>query len=260
MSDKNDLPTAKSEEDIVEVIDERRRGCGPTAWICIAIVSVILILAVTFVLLKVGAVPEKMVDKVGKIAESVLKPNVHIEVFIDTAFEEMRKEAKIVVFSTGINVTERRESKKRVLWDKLNLGTTVVELRVPDNRVQYIIPTSQISRDAFRWDQDTGRLIVDVPTPVVDEDIVEVQSDPSKIRVRKDVGWARLESRSGDYLEGRIRKDLRDIVIEEANNPLLLKEARENGERVLRSLFESLMPEDTPDFKEEVPITIEYIN
>ena len=65
---------------------------------------------------------------------------------------------------------------------------------------------------------------IEIPTPVIDEEIVEIQSDPSLIKVRKEIGWGRLESRSGEFLERQIRRDLRSLVIEEGKSNLFMLE------------------------------------
>ena len=64
--------------------------------------------------------------------------------------------------------------------------------------------------------------------------------DPDKIEVWRKVGWARLSSYSGDYLEKEARKELRPMVVEEARNcELAYRAARLQAEKILRTLFES---------------------
>ena len=148
-------------------------------------------------------------------AENIIRPErkVTIDSIIYSTIGELKKESKIVVMTGEVNLSVKRSHTK--FFSRLNLGTTVVEVLVPQNKVQYVIPTNAISEESFRWNDETGEVSIEIPTPVIDEEIVEIQSDPSLIKVRKEIGWGRLKSRSGEFLERQIRQDLRSLVIEE---------------------------------------------
>lgn len=182
------------------------------------------------------------IGAMGSTAANALRPNVTIQQVIANTISEIRKESKLVVMTAEVTLYEKRSSEKKVLFDFLDLGTTVVELRVPGNKIQYMIPTKEITSDNFKWDEATGEVVIELPAPVVDESIVDIQSDPSKIEVRKDIGWARLESRSGAYLEEEIRKNLRALAIDEGkSNELLQSKAREKAGETVRELFAKSM-------------------
>lgn len=246
--------TVKTEEEIIEMIDNRPRGSSSVPW-ALALVAVVLVLTVGYIVCVMLALPGKLADDTITKIEKVLRPNVKIEQVISNTIGELKKESKIVVFTAEITVSEKRASTKKVLWDKLDLGKTVVEVRVPGNKVQYIIPTNVISKDTFRWDDARGEVVIDIPTPILDEEIVEIQSDPSRIEVRKEIGWGRLESHSGAFLEQQIRGNLRSLTIEGGKNELLLERARKNAEEAIRGLFQQFMQKE----KVEVPVRT-YIN
>ena len=175
-------------------------------------------------------------------AENIIRPErkVTIDSIIYSTIGELKKESKIVVMTGEVNLSVKRSHTK--FFSRLNLGTTAVEVLVPKNKVQYVIPTNAISEESFRWNDETGEVSIEIPTPVIDEEIVEIQSDPSLIKVRKEIGWGRLESRSGEFLERQIRQDLRSLVIEEGKgNKLMLEQAKKNAEEVIRELFETFM-------------------
>tara|TARA_B100000212_G_scaffold306874_1_gene255683 strand:+ start:2098 stop:2772 length:675 start_codon:yes stop_codon:yes gene_type:complete len=175
-------------------------------------------------------------------AESIIRPErkVTIDSIISSTIGEMKKESKIVVMTGEVNLSVKRSHTK--FFSRLNLGTTAVEVLVPKNKIQYIIPTNAISEESFRWNDETGEVSIEIPTPVIDEEIVEIQSDPSLIKVRKEIGWGRLESRSGEFLERQIRQDLRSLVIEEGKgNKLMLEQAKKNAQEVIGELFETFM-------------------
>ena len=230
---------------------DRRTGGGLQAWAS-AVVAVALILTTGYVVLRIGAIPGAVVGKAGVVLKDMLKPTINIEQVIANTIGELKKESKLVVLTVEITVREKRSSTKRTLWDTLSLGETIVEVLVTGNKVQYIVPTAVISKDTFRWDASRGEVTIDIPCPVLDEDIVEIQSDPAHIEVRKDIGWGRLESRSGAFLEQQIRRDLRSHVIREGNNELLIERARRNAEQAIRDIFGQFMKKE----KVEVPVRV----
>ena len=184
-------------------------------------------------------------------AENIIRPErkVTIDSIIYSTIGELKKESKIVVMTGEVNLSVKRSHTK--FFSRLNLGTTAVEVLVPKNKVQYVIPTNAISEESFRWNDETGEVSIEIPTPVIDEEIVEIQSDPSLIKVRKEIGWGRLESRSGEFLERQIRQDLRSLVIEEGKgNKLMLEQAKKNVQEVIRELFETFMRKENL----EVPV------
>tara|TARA_B100001057_G_C22806402_1_gene933615 strand:+ start:278 stop:952 length:675 start_codon:yes stop_codon:yes gene_type:complete len=184
-------------------------------------------------------------------AENIIRPErkVTIDSIIYSTIGELKKESKIVVMTGEVNLSVKRSHTK--FFSRLNLGTTAVEVLVPKNKVQYVIPTNAISEESFRWNDETGEVSIEIPTPVIDEEIVEIQSDPSLIKVRKEIGWGRLESRSGEFLERQIRQDLRSLVIEEGKgNKLMLEQAKKNAQEVIRELFETFMRKENL----EVPV------
>lgn len=239
MGDEERRDDTNKAENSAKTNSRRRSGWSSIAW-AVAVVAVVLILTAGYVISRMVSASSEVQNTLG----NVFRPNVKIERVVSNTIGELKKESKLVVMTAEITVFEKRSSTKRILWDYLDLGTTVVEVRVRGNKAQYVIPTEAITKDAFRWDAERGEMVIEVPEPVVDEEIVEIQSDPSKIEVRKDVGWGRFESRSGAELERQIRRDLRPLVIEEANNDLLLERARKNAEEAVRALFEKFKRED----------------
>lgn len=249
-----------SDKAILEIIDERPPNGGWAVWLCIAIIAVALVSGGTLIVFKILQVPEKVIGTAAGTIEKVFRPNVTIESAVYSTFENMKKDAKLIVFSSEITVIERRESDKRILWDKLSLGTTEVELRVPGNKVQYVVNTNLLSPNSVRWDKENDQIVVTIPNPVVDEEMVSVQTDPDKIEVRKEIGWGRLESHSGEYLERSIQKDLRSLVIREAKNELLLERARSNAEQIIRDMFRPFLEPEEEGVAPVLPLRVDYTN
>lgn len=163
-----------------------------------------------------------------------------------SAVEKIRQESKMVVMSTELSVTSTLSSDKVAeVWGiPLHLGTTTVQLTAAGNKVQYIIPAEAFNADMFVWDEIRRVVHLKVPEPVLDESLVEVQSNPDKISVSIVTTGTRLKAYSGKKLEGDLRRQLRDLVLQEARrNPLLQDQAKTHAAEVLRVLFERLLDE-----------------
>lgn len=222
------------------VIIDRTHRIVSRVW-AFAAVSIVLILTVGFIVITIIGTPAKVIKTISNSMTEMLKPKVKIEVVISNTIGELKKDSKFVVLTAEITVYEKRSSTKKVLWNILSLGTTVVEMRVPCNKVQYIIPTAAIRKDMFHWNESRNEVVIDIPCAILDEEFVDIQSDPSLIEVKTSTGWGRLHSYSGTVLANQIKKDLRSLVIEQGKNKLLLDSARKNAEEAIRSLFEQVM-------------------
>lgn len=203
---------------------------------------IVLILAGTYIFMKFSNDTKESVKGVSDTVKSILETKVSIQYSIMNAIGEIKKESKIVVLSAEISAEAKASSEKSKFF--INLGTTTVEIKADGNKVQYILPTEVITKNSFFYDEKTGALIVKLPRPILDESIVEVQSNPEKIEVKKDIGWARLSSFSGAYLETELKKNLRNSVIQAGNHELLLERAKKNAEEVVLKMLKEILQKE----------------
>ena len=228
----------------------RSSGSG-TAWaIAFAVVAVTAIAAVAFMFRECS--PAYISRNISSGLAQAFQPKVNVNTVIYTTLSNMVNQSKLVVLSTQINV-DLTKSNEKVIWG-VPLGTTTVTVRALDNRVQYCVPLTNISKGDFRYDGVHKRLTLRVPAPRIDEDLVEVQSDPSKIEFRTDVGWARLNSRSGQFLRDQAQRELRPAIVREGNNSLYLDRAKSNAREDLKKLLEPLGTK----LKEDVEVEVEF--
>ncbi len=97
----------------------------------------------------------------------------------------------------------------------LQVGTKHIWLAVPGNRVQYIIPAD----GTWTAQEVDGVVVITAPPPVVNEKIVEVQSDPSKIRTMIDNDWGGHftgDAQAVDKLKGVIRANVLEVASSQA--------------------------------------------
>lgn len=163
-----------------------------------------------------------------------------------SAVEQIRQESKLVVMSTELAVSCTLSSDRVAeIWGiPLHMGTTTVRLTASGNKVQYVIPVESIHADLFSWDEVRRVVRLKVPEPVLDETLVEIQSNPDKMSVSVETTGVRLKAFSGKQLEEDLRRQLRDLVLQEARRqPLLQERAKAHAGEVLRTWLERLLNE-----------------
>jgi hypothetical protein len=191
-----------------------------------------MVVVFIFLILMIGA--NRIVDKTTKS----LAPSYSNSTIIQTSATRLRQEAKLVVLSADITVEVTRTSSK-IVWDLLDFGDTVATVRTRGNRAQYFVALDKITEKDFNVRGSS--LHVTVPEPRVDESIVEVQTDPNQIEVRTQVGWARLDKRSGELARAEARKSLRQAIISEAKAPRYAEEARDSARKKIAGLLNPLV-------------------
>ncbi len=235
----------------VNVTDRAGKPVSGPAWpIAFALVAITAIAAVAFIFHECS--PARMSRTIASGLAQAFQPQVNVNSVVYTTLSNMINQAKLVVLTTQINV-DMTKADEKVVWG-IPLGTTKVMLRALDNRVQYYVPLTDITKKDFRYDNVHKRLTVRVPSPLLDRDLVEVQSDPAKIEFRTDVGWARFDSRSGQFLRDQAQRDLRPALIREGHNPLYLDKAKTNARESLKKLLEPMAAQ----LKEDVELEVEF--
>jgi hypothetical protein len=196
------------------------------------------------------------------MAETIARatqPQVTINTIIQTSLERLRDESKLVVYTADVAVMVTKVSDKKVLSGKLDLGTTVVRVRAAGNKAQIVIPLNEIKEQDIRFDEQRNQFVITLPSPQVDETLVEVQTDPTFYEVETEVGWARLDKFSGEALREEAKRELRNAVIAEANHPRIIQAAKESGREQIASLLGAVVkpmrPEATVavEFKDPAP-------
>lgn len=274
------VPDAAERSTVLEVLEAQRvespathvviRRAPNAAW-AVAAVFLGAIAAATFLIYTVVySLPAKVIETGGATATSALeevarvpdrlaaafKPNVSVSTIVSSGIENVKQDAKLVVLTTDVDVEIDKSSEKRVLWESLKLGDTTVRLRVRDNKVQYVVPLDAFDRDDVSFDLESNALLVTLPEPRVDTELVEVQSNPDAMDAQTQVGWGRLEMFSGEFLLDQAKRELRDAVLREGENPILRESARRAAENVVRDLLKDWLP----SLRENVELQVTFVN
>lgn len=202
--------------------------------IAITVICVSLIVLAGYVFKACADKPARMVDSIAKAAQ----PQITINTIIQTSLDRLRDESKLVVYTAEVSVMVTKFSEKKIFFGKVDLGRTTVRLRAAGNKAQLIVPLKSLSTADFRFDDAENRLTITIPPPRVDQNMVEVQTDPTYYEIETEVGWARLNGLSGDFLRDQAKRDLRPAVIEEASQPRIIEMAKQSAQEKIAALLE----------------------
>ncbi|MFA6244948.1 MAG: DUF4230 domain-containing protein [Candidatus Hydrogenedentales bacterium] len=180
-------------------------------------------------------------NSAGRLADGLrgaFKTEVNYRTTFLGAIESARESGKLVVYTQTVTAVVAKTSEKtyaiKFIGD-IKVGDTVTSLRAQGNKVQYFIPLDAIDESDFSYDPEQKCLTVSLPRPVLDKEMVEVQSNPDFIEIQTNVGWGRLGSYSGAFLEEQAKRELRDAVISEGSKPMLQEKADAEGESLVRT-------------------------
>ncbi len=167
-------------------------------------------------------------------------PSYSNTTIVQTSVNRLHQQAKFVVLSADVTVEVTRSSSK-ILWDVFDFGDTVATVRTRGNKAQYYVSLEKITEKDFHLDNNNHNLVVTVPEPRVDEEIVEVQSDPNQIEVQTKIGWGRLNKRSGELARAEAKRGLREAVVAEAKSQIYIDLARKSAKEKVGGLITPLV-------------------
>lgn len=153
---------------------------------------------------------------------------------LTSALGDLEPQGGFLVGWRTIDTRATMDSTTRWLW--IPVGAVHIELDVTGNLAQYLIPTSG------GWNAQAiseGVVVMTVPPPIVNDKVVEVQSDPAKIRVIIDNDWAEHLIPSGSDID-KAKRLLRASVIETASSKPALAEVRLEARAKTASFFTEL--------------------
>lgn len=179
-------------------------------------------------------------------------PTAEIRTLVETAVGELASRGKLVVLTRTLPVRVEKRSTQKILWDQFDLEDSIVRLRVNNNSVQYVLPLDGLSTANFQHDAALNKLTVSLPEPRLDRDMVAVSSNPEDWEVESDISWTRLQDWWGQELLDEARSNVRGLLVEAGQEPLILKEAREQGYVQMTALLKSILAPFAPTLQVEV--------
>ncbi len=228
-----------TEKEVVVVVP----SSWPRGWLLPAlamtcIVCVVVVVANKLPITSQGGVPQRPAPTATTVLTRVVG--------------ELRAQSRLVVLQADVEAELRKSSEKRWRW--IDLGTTTVWLAAP-GRVQYVIDLSDIGTDALEYEPERNTLLVRLPRPYLDRDMVYVEPDPAKIAVMKQIGWARLDRCSGRQVESQVRRELRSAILAAGEHEWI----RERAEKAAHEAVAKLLRPIAAKLGGETTVEVEFL-
>ena len=122
----------------------------------------------------------------------------------------------------------------------ITTGNADLRVTYKDNKVQYYVDLERLSDQDVQYDMDSRSINIYIASPKIDEDMVEVQSDPDKINIKDKTSWITygidLEKMKVD-IQKRVRKE----VLEAGSHDMYKASARRNAKEKLYELFNRVL-------------------
>ena len=219
------------------------------AW-AVATVLVVLILVGGYLIYHMMHMPGEVVKGLA----GAFQPHIDYKTEISGAIRDLKNNPKLVVMTATIDAQVHKSSSTSALW--IYWGTTTVDVRVRENKVQFYVPLEDVGTASFEYDEVHKTLTAWTRAPVLDEDVVDVQTDPGKIEMRTENGWAKFDWFSGAPMREDARHELRNAVIQATKQPaqyeLLELKAKANAKENIRKLLEPMARTLRPGVRLEV--------
>jgi hypothetical protein len=153
-----------------------------------------------------------------------------VPTIVHSAIGELRAQRKLVVLQATVTADVMKRNERRILG--VSLGETSVLVRAP-GRVQFVVPLDQLTDDSIAYDAPAKKLILRVPRPMPDRDMVGI--DPAQISVWRSIGWCRLRG-SASELESEATTEIIPQAVLAADNDWLQARAEDEARSVMSKL------------------------
>ena len=164
-----------------------------------------------------GTVRKAIKDKVGAYAE------------------ETDSKSKYVVLTQSVNV-ELNKTEVSYIFGNSAIANADLSIIYNDNKVQYYVDLEKISNDDINYDFLSKTLNVHIPSPKIDVDFVDIQSNPEKILQNNKSSWISLGI-DIEKMKEDIQKKVREKVLEAGSNDMFIASARRNAKEKMKDFI-----------------------
>ena len=192
-----------------------------------------------------AAVPSEIVKGVVETAKGLgqaFQPKITVNKTLALAIGALDSKFEFKVGERAIDVVVEKTSETE--WMGVPVGKTVTRLRVLGNRVQYIVPLSNISPEqdwTFVGSDSGGALLVTLPAPTVDLAMVSIQTDPAKIQLEVDDQWLNNVFFWQSDSQDEARHMIRDEVAKQAGARAFILEVEQDAAPRIEALLQSTL-------------------
>lgn len=221
-------------------------------------VAIYLIIITLFVMITSVWAVHRVLSITAQLGKVVVESSTNISVF--SVAESLHRQSKLIVQTALITVDQTLE-KENVLslgGFAFEFGSSNLRMVSMGNKVQYYIPMHKISDNDILWDSETETLTIRVPLPTVDSDMIELQDNPRQIIFLGENSWYDWASGNGvPKLTKQAQNNMREYVLRTARTHYYMSLAKENAQRELERLLETIVRPINPqarfivEFKEK---------
>jgi len=197
---------------------------------CLSILIGLAIVAATTVALYSLSV----VKQAAQSAAEAFHPQTKYITVLSGAIGELNNTPKLVVLTASLNASVTQESITTLFG--VSVGSAKAEVTAPA-KVEYILKLQDLKMDDIYYDELGKRMVVTIPHPMLDTDIIQIESDPAKIQVRTELGWSPLSIFKGGAVREEAMKHLRQSAIELGHHELLRERADKNAKDIVGDLM-----------------------
>ena len=172
--------------------------------------------------------------------KQALKTDVNVNSIVSQMLGQISRQRKLVVLTQKVSVELTREANHRIFKDWVPAGSAWLNLKVLDNQVQFYVPLDQIDISRISFDAATGMLQIFAPPVKIDQEMVFVQNDPSRILAEEKGSWVPWFGPKVADLRQEAMADLKNEILRTANNELVWAEARREAQKALEDFFRLL--------------------
>lgn len=157
---------------------------------------------------------------------AAFQPQSKFKTVLTGAIGRLNNNPKLVVLTADVMATVIQENA--TLIGGFTVGSATVEISAPA-KVQYYVPVNLLSKNDFSFDAERKILTVTVPRPVLDTEVVAIESDPDKLTVRTQMGLSPLSIFKGSGTRESAMRRLKEAAVQQGSHELLREKAEKNA-------------------------------
>ena len=146
--------------------------------------------------------------------------------------------SKFVVLTQSVDVELSRNEVSTICGINVGEGDLIVTYK--DNKVQYYVDLERLSDQDIQFDMDSKTVNIYIASPKLDEDMVEVQSNPENIIKKDNSSWLKIGidiDKMKDDIQAKVRRE----VLEAGSHDMYKASARRNAKEKLKELFNKIL-------------------
>ncbi|HLX63772.1 MAG TPA: DUF4230 domain-containing protein [Planctomycetota bacterium] len=168
---------------------------------------------------------------------SAFQPQVSYKTLLSGTIGQLNNNPKLVVLTADIEAMVTHESTSTFVG--IPVGSAKAEVKVPA-KIQYYVPMKDLSLGDFTYDAQAKLLVVKIPPPILDTEVVDINSDPDKIQIRTEFGWSPLSIFKGAGVRAEAQRHLREAALEQGRHELLFDRAQKNAKEIVAQQMEKV--------------------